>query len=55
MYEVRISGDATVEGPDLAELDINLLERGLRQDMVNRLEEAGLIIEGLEIKVKFLP
>lgn len=55
MYEVKIIGDATVEGPDLADLDVNLLERSLRQDMVNRLEEVGLIIEGLEIKVKFLP
>ncbi|MEF3698497.1 hypothetical protein [Desulfolutivibrio sp.] len=55
MYEVKIVGDASVEGPDLADLDVNLLERSLRQDMINRLEEVGLIIEGLEINVKFLP
>jgi hypothetical protein len=55
MYEIKIISDATVEGPDLAELDVNLLERGLRQDMINRLEEVGLIIEGLEVKVRFLP
>ncbi len=55
MYEIKIVSDATVEGPDLAELDVNLLERGLRQDMINRLEEVGLIIEGLEVKVRFLP
>ncbi|KUG28506.1 hypothetical protein ASZ90_001625 [hydrocarbon metagenome] len=55
MYEIKITGDATVEGPDLPDLDVNLLERGLRQDMINRLEEVGLIIEGLEIKVRFLP
>ncbi len=55
MYEIKVAGDVTVEGPELLDVDVNLLERGLSEDIIRRLEEMGLIIEGIEVKVKLLP
>ncbi len=54
MYEIKVAGDVTVEGPELPNADVDLLERGLSEDIIRRLEEMGLIIEGIEVKVKLL-
>ncbi len=54
MYEIKIVGDVTVEGPELPDADVGLVERGLNEDIIRRLEEMGLIIEGIEVKVKLL-
>ncbi len=54
MYELRIVGDVNVEGPDMPDFDVNLLERDLRADILRRLEDMGLIIAGIEVKVKTL-
>jgi len=54
VYEIKIVGDVNVEGPDMPDFDVNVLERGLREDVLKRLEEMGLIIAGIEIKVKTL-
>jgi hypothetical protein len=53
MYEIKVAGDVTVEGPELPNADVDLLERGLSEDIIRRLEEMGLIIEGIGSRSSF--
>lgn len=54
MYTIKVTIEATVEGPDLSTLDHNTLKRELNDEAIRRLEEHGFIIVGIETSVKEL-